>query len=441
MNNALNLSLWKYENKPGYLCLANFLNKQQWKQEFFSTQQLSQANEYINEHKQYDSYNSLATFRTTFRNRNNIAIITEHCIDIDNHLSPFSEEQAKEFISQVLEPLYDIAIPTPSLIVYTGRGLQIHFNLSGANDIRKWELTQRALIERLQKISYEHNALLEATGLKIDSACNDSARVFRTINTTNTKANKTTKALYISNNVYSQNEIIENYNLTWTSEKGKQKGKQHKLNELTGLNKEQILKATQRELKEYKGYAWNYTKETLNQARREDLIKIIELRNVKGISEGYRNNLLSIAVQLERESINDINQLAEHLLEYNNYFIEPLKTSEVVSWVRSATKKQIHFSNKYIISKLNLTRKEQEQLSTIISRSVKNSRYYYKNREALNLRGLERYKPTKLINQTNRNLLKLRAVEMAKNGSKVNEICKELNKSRRTIYRYLEGQI
>lgn len=436
----LNLSLNKYNNKAGYFCLAN-INAGSWQQNFFNCNELEQADNFIRANALLDSYNSIATFNTTKRTRANIELLTEHYIDIDNHLSPLSKEQAQEFLNEVLLPLFDISMPIPSQVVYSGRGLQLHFNLEGADDLIKWEYTQQALLERVQAICYSQNALLNAYGLEIDKSCKDSARVLRTIGTRNSKSNTYTELLFSDEKaIYTQDEIIGNYNLDFTMPRGRYAGTKVKLNEYKGLNKHQVLKATQRQLKEFKTYSRLYSRETLNQARQQDLFKIIALRNLKCINEGYRNNLLSIAVQLLRENTNDINYLINELLEVNSWFNEPLKEQEVISWCYSAVGKQLHFSNKYIINKLNITQDEQKQLITIISREVKNNRYYIKNADYLKAKQQERYKPIKFINSVNKTTLKAKARQLKEQGLKNKEIALKLNVSDRTIRRYLNNK-
>jgi len=433
----MNPSLEKFKGiDQGYLCLANML-PEGFTQTFFKTTDLRRADAYIQDHRAYDSYNAQAVFRTAYRSRNNVRVLTEHCLDIDNHLSPFTQAQAEQFESEVLRPVYDIAIPEPSQVIYTGRGLQLHFSLRGADDTRKWEYTQKALIERAKQICYKQDALLNVLGLSVDEACSDTARVWRTANTTNTKANKETRIIYEGQASYTQDEIIGSYNLTWTTEKGRGKGKKHSLRELQGLSKEQVLKATQKELREFKGYAWYYSRETLNQARKEDLIKLIEIRNSQGIREGYRNNLLSIAVQLEREGTNDAQMIYNHLGEYNSYFLEPLEDSCILAWTRTAMKHQCYFTNKHIIDKLSITPEDQEQLSTIIGKKEKNRRYYFKNQDSIKAKLNSRYRPTKTANQMQRNIKKAKAKTLYKQGHSVREITLELKLNERTIRRYL----
>lgn len=434
----LNPSLRKYENKKGYFALNDKGVLSSW--QYYTSGQLADADSLIKTNRERDCYNSIATFRTTHRSGDNIEVITEHYIDIDNHLSPFTKAQAVNFVEDVLKPTFDISLPEPSQIVFTGRGLQLHFFLKNADDIIKWQHTQNALLERVQAICYKSDALLEANGLEIDRACKDAARVLRTVGTRNSKSGTYAELIYSTRAAYTQDEIIGNYNLTWTTEKGRYKGKKHNLSDLKGLSKNQVLKASQKELKKFKPYSRLYSKETLNQERKSDLVRLITQRNIKGINEGYRNNLISIYVQLARETVNDAAALVDTVLELNNYFNSPLGENEIIAWCRSAFAKQLYFTNKYIIEKLGISIEEQEQLVTIISRPVKNARYYGKNREKVLSRANDRYRPTKTVNTMKRNTNKATARQLKEQGETVTAIAEKLNLSRKQVTRYLRGK-
>ena len=119
----LNAALSKYVNSdPGYICLS--VVNGYWQNHFYKTTELAKANTFINANKQCDTYNSIATFETPYNRTNlNVRQLNSHSIDIDNHLTPFTEAEAREFVEAVLQPLFNRAIPEPSLIVYTGRGV------------------------------------------------------------------------------------------------------------------------------------------------------------------------------------------------------------------------------------------------------------------------------------------------------------------------------
>ena len=343
----LNAALSKYTNSdPGYFCLS--INNGFWKNYFYNITELNKANEFINANKGYDSYNSIATFYTpNNRTSLNVKLLNAHSIDIDNHLNPFTEQEARNFIDNVLMPLFDIAIPTPSLIVYTGRGLHLHFNLKGASDIPKWQLTQKALINTIENICYKNNSLLDVKGLEVDKQVNDISRVMRTPGTYNSKSNSLATVIYESNNIYTQDEIINNYNLKYRQDKGKNKGTHFLRDSLKNIDRDKILKASARALRVFKTYNPFYTVKTLNRERRKDLLKLIQIRNSKGENEGYRNTLIAIMLQLEQEDNNK--NLLDTLCSINQEFNKPLDPKELIAWFGCAiTKPQYYYSNKTI---------------------------------------------------------------------------------------------
>lgn len=439
----LNASLQQFKNKKGYLSVETFTQNGKDIQKFFTCNELQEANNYI-KNISGDCYNSKATFKTPVRRKGNLDTniyeLTCYFIDIDNHLNPFTKLEAISFLNTNLKPLFDISIPTPSKVIFSGRGLHIHYYLTGASDVKLWERTQRALTSTYDSIVSKYDTLATASsGLGVDYSTNNANGIIRTIGTFNTKGNCFSEVIYSSGETYTQQDFTNYDNLTYAIERGKHKGELVKLSEFKGLNKQQVLEATQREVKEFKQFKKEYTKETLNLARREDLFKIIEMRNVLGVSEGYRNNLIKIAIQLLRENTNDIQMLLLQVNEYNQAFKMPLQENEVIGWLNSGIKKQYYFSNKKIIELLGLSIDEQKQLVAIISRKVKNNRYYLHNSMHLKELQILRYKPIKEANREAKEQVKLNAKALQEQGLKVPQIASQLGVSKRTIFRYLKG--
>jgi DNA-binding CsgD family transcriptional regulator len=438
----LNESLEKFCGAGGYTCLSIF-NEDigvDWKDNFFKS--VYETNGFINENKNINNcYLSIATYTKPWRTEENIDIIMAHYIDIDNHISPFSLKDAKQFELLFLRGLYESVIPTPSQVLYTGRGLQLIFNLKGARDIPKFKQTQRALNETLQKQLNEdkNNVLLDiGNGLKIDNLTD--VRVLRVANTINTKSGTYSQVIFKSNAIYTQDEIIKRYGwLEYVT--GTKKKEKHQLKELIGANSKEILKYSDNEIKSLKPYNKLYTFETISLFRRKDLKKLIELRNAKGYTQGYRNKLIKIAVQLIREYVTDTKELYRNLQGFNFEFKEPLKDNEIIAWCNSAIKKQIYFRTETIIKELDITEEEQEHLSVIVSHKIRNKRYSNKHKEEYRQKRNERYKPVKMANKKKKQKRNKKVLSLIKKGVTYEQIGLNLGITTRTIINIKKNSI
>lgn len=130
MLDNINPSLEIYNNKNGFLCITCIDGLGNCKNNFFKCDDLQQASRFLDQVTQkgnYNIYNSTATYNKPYkRTENNIKQVLELYLDIDNHIKPYTLKQAQAFIDEIKQ-LFDIAIPEPSLIIYSGRGVQLHF--------------------------------------------------------------------------------------------------------------------------------------------------------------------------------------------------------------------------------------------------------------------------------------------------------------------------
>lgn len=475
-----------YDKEQGYFYIGNIDKQGKFKQLSFKCEEILKAQGYINNNTQNNIYNTCAVFKSgTYRGAINVKKVLINYIDIDNHINGCTEAQAQELLDY-LEPLFDIAIPRPSLFIYTGRGVQLQFKLNNSSDITKFTYIQRGLNKKIEKIIFSNNKyiLFNVKGLEIDKL-EDSARLLRTANTLNTKSNTYTRVLYSSDTRYTQDEIIEAFNLDYTREKGKNKGKETHLKDLVGFNLDEAIKTTRAQYNGFKSYIKKeYTRESLNLAKQQDLFKLASLRSDRGYKQGYRNKLIACLIPLFIEANTSLEDIRQALEELNGIY-EPLSDSEVKGWIRQAQFKRFKGaqSNKYLINYLEITEEEQSHLKAIISVKERNRRYYSKNKEVvkakakLNYRGNKeakiekvkkynaehqesiklykdnyykdnkgaildkannKYKPIKTINKMNKAIKKAQAIEMYKQGIDYKTICNKLEITKSTLYRYVK---
>ena len=403
-----------------------------WKDYYFDN--IEKANRFIQENRCVNNcYVAAGTYKSRWRNENNISEITVNYADIDNHSHGFSLEQAKLYEHAYLRPLYGNVIPMPSQVLYTGRGFHILFNLKDAKNISKYKQTQLNIYETLKpEIEKINISLGEKDRLKTDLLTD--VRPLRIANTVNTESRTYSQVIFNSNAIYTQKEIV-NFHGWLKHNANKKKKKADKLKEPQRLCGKKATKFNNDKLKNFKPYNKNCTPESINLCRKDDLKELIHSRNDKGYTQGYRNKLISITVQLLKEKIEDSKELYSSLQAYNQEFVEPLRDSEIRAWCRSSLKKQIYFKTQTIIDILSITKEEQEQLKTLIGRDVRNERYFNKNKANIRRKRNERYKLIKLDNNKKRSERNKKILHLIKQGYTYKQIASTANISTRTIIR------
>lgn len=433
----LNPSLNKYIDVPGYFYLSKATESGSWRDTYFSSAQIQEANNYIQDNRLNNCYSSIATFYTEKKSEATVNRPLELYADIDSHIQATSIQEARDYVEK-LKKHFGKAIPEPSYIVYTGRGFQLHFELKKdcIIDVTKWKITQKGLVETIDKLVSEINVLLGCE-FKIDDL-KDFVRPLRIPETYNTKARKFSALIYESGKNYTLEEIMENYTLIYTEKKGKKTVKVN-VKDFSNISGELILKASETELKKYRSKTKGYTLETLARARVRDLLTLIRIRNNKGIAEGYRNNLMNILCESLVVFMNNGNEIKAALDLFNREFLNPLSEAEVRSWIQLKSNfNTYYYKTSSIIERLQITEEEQEQMKTLIRREKVNSTYYQNNAEKLRKNRNRKYLDTKDQNEERRKNKIIAAQDLRKQGFSIDTIATALKISRRTVFYYLK---
>lgn len=429
---TLNPCLLNYENSNGYFELATIDQNKHKKQKFFTSRELLEANNYIEENKnQLNCYFSAASFTEQKRSQFNIDTIHLNYADIDSHILGLTKSEAIEFIEQ-LKPFYNNIIPEPTTIVYTGRGFQMWYSLYGEVDCIKWQLIQEGLYHTLHKLVGDINQLVGAE-LHTDPL-KDAARLLRAPDTKNLNSGFYSEVIYTSDQVYTQADLLEKYNL-YSVEKGNKKP----LKELLNIRAEDIEKASYKALRNYANTNRAYTVATLNTARIKDLLKLIEIRNKAGQLEGYRNKLINICCEIIRTSTTDINSILEQLTYINGHFEKPLRACELNAWASLKLKNPAYYyKHKTIITALQITPEEMEVMKVIRSKELVNKQYYQAHRMQLTAKRNNKYKQTKEETQAERQKKITKAKELYSQGQSITKIAVVFNVNKSTVSRWLK---
>lgn len=130
--------------------------------------------------KDRDTWISQAEFFKPSRKHVHIRSLALQFVDVDYYNSRYAGKSPDVVVSCVLEILQAKGVPSPSLILDSGRGLQLKWLLDKAiprQELPRWDAIQNYLVASLEDFG-------------ADACAKDGSRVLRLVNTVNTKANR-----------------------------------------------------------------------------------------------------------------------------------------------------------------------------------------------------------------------------------------------------------
>lgn len=327
-------------------------------------------------------------------------------VDIDVKKDSRSIDQF-EVVLAIEELINKKKIPRPTEYIFSGRGIHVYWDINNCHVmlIDLWERLEDYLYSAIKEIENSVDNIV------VDKRVKSPTAILRLPGTINSRSNSQCYSMMNNNTSYNIFDLKKNF-----IKKVKYKDKKNKVLYLPTKNLY-----------------------TLNAARLEDFKTIVELR--QGDVTGYRNTLIML-YSYHYRLINDItvDQLIKEVKKFNKTFDEPQTVKEITYVCRSINRtvkyykqdntKGYKFSNKYIIEALDLTKKEQEKLLTIISTEVK----YDRNNSRRNLSRRNENGLTKREQQ------KKDIIELIKSlkelGLNQKEVSKEIAKSLRTVKSY-----
>lgn len=443
-----------YKGREGLVTYCVSGNDKKWIQNWANN-----TNELYGYKEQYgntlNNYISMAIYNAKQRTPLHVKEMVWLFIDIDCKLKPLTLEENRELATAILERE---DMPEPTLIEFSGHGLQMFYKLKNATDIPLWKLYQNAIVEKFKRVLdeiQEHTLtelsnLIELSGMHID-ALKDPSRVMRVPDTVNIKYDEVVMAeiLHESKATYTLSELKKYdvfselvtctpYNALSITEKDlKAMGKQELGNTLKGTN-EQL----------------KYFLETRIYTRLEDLETLIKIRNKNGVNTGYRNSLIAIYLTTLVNLGYKRNEIINEITRVNESFKEPLTKTELKQWIKASVGTQKKSSNdeyktlhrtyykyttKRIMEKLNITEEEQEGLKIFISRRIRNKRDYQKNGTKYKAKRRKKYAQateSKRISKEERNK---QIVELSKQGLSTRAIAEQVDLNHSTVVRILKN--
>jgi len=174
---------------PGYFSILAKMNGKTV-QESYELQHLETVVGGLNPN--IDTWISQATFTAPNRRAVNLYSVGLLFADLDTYNIPGLQQKKPEQISNLLI-LYcgDRGVPAPSIVLFSGRGLQAKWLLANAlppSRLYEWNHIQRKLVDLLNDFGSDHNA-------------KDISRVLRLDRTVNTKSGERCRVVYVNSGV------------------------------------------------------------------------------------------------------------------------------------------------------------------------------------------------------------------------------------------------
>jgi len=409
--------------KTGFVCTLQLANK---KHRFYGLNDLDALLKEAKKRKT-DVYLSLNAFEYGTRTTKALKQIRNIGVDIDCYKVNVSISKALEEIKQMI---IKGKIPNPNLVIFSGRGLQLIYSISGGAAPAMAFLTQYITTQYIAELKH----------LGADTAATDVTRVFRLPYSINGRNGQQVTVEIWRTLEYSLEEL---YSYCTPLERRRKPVKRRK-GTVSILTPKSGLK----------------TLYSLNTARKNDLELLVTLRN--GDIE-KRNVLTYIYAYTVALILKNKQATIDFALQLNDRFQEPQKASEVKRTAGNAYDDAMEFfeefkkrgfkrwyspmdgiikpmENKTIIEKLEITPEEMQQMATLIDDNEKQKRDTERKRKKRREKGmLQRDEYIKQQHdKTDDKLFKLQELLKQNPNAKKTELAKQLGISRTHLYRLMK---
>lgn len=357
--------------------------------------------------KKIDTWISQAEFIRPNRRVVNLLRLGLLFADLDTYRVPsLASRKPDELAASVLFLCADTGLPAPSILIYSGRGIQAKWLLEGTiprQALPRWNACQRYLVDRLAHVG-------------ADPMAKDASRVLRTVETVNSKSGEVCRVVHVQTGTDGQ-PIRYNFEYLaetllpaarWTIEQQRQEQAESRTKKKPFLL---VLGGKADSLRGFSGrqLAWD---------RLEDLRKLAELRG--GVGEGSRmqhlfwrlNFLLLSGATNSKQMYHEAAALARELDPHWNSRSKELMTlfskakayeaGEKVTFGGKEFAPLYTPKNDTLINLFRITTEEQRQLKTIVSQAEAAERHRKREearRRAAGAVGRETYEQASLTRQ------------------------------------------
>ncbi len=336
-----------------------------------------------------DTWISQAEFIKPNRRVVNLLRIGLLFADLDTYRNPnlsrLTPEQQAEYFVFCCEVA---SIPLPSLILFSGRGLQVKWFFDEALPrmaLPRWNAAQRGLLDRLSDPSLGENWC-------VDHAARDASRVLRVVQTINRKSGQIVRVLHVTPGedslpVRYDFDYLCEWLLPFTRDELKRLREQREEDKAKRKARLQIVQGDRKPGVGLRGFSGR----TLAWHRLEDLRKLAQLRG--GVREGQRmlhlfwrlNFLLLSGATNSSQMRHEAAALARELDPSWGYASAELSTlyrkaqdfeaGKQVEWNGKTYPPLYTPRNDHLIDLFQITDDEQRQLQTIVSEDIAKARH------------------------------------------------------------------
>lgn len=390
--------------------------------------------------KTRDTWMSQAEFIRPNRRVVNLSRLGLLFADLDTYRIPaLAGRDPEKLAASVLYFCAEEGVPAPSMLIYSGRGIQAKWLLEGTiprQALPRWNACQRYLVDRLAHIG-------------ADPMAKDASRVLRTVETVNSKSGEVCRVVHVTNGIDGQ-PIRYNFEYIaeallpaarWTIEQQRQEQSQQRATKklfllVPGGKADNLRGFSGRQL------AWD---------RLEDLRKLAELRG--GVVEGQRmqhlfwrlNFLLLSGATNSKQMYHEAAALARELdpqwssrsKELMTLFskAKAYEAGEKVSFGGKEYTPLYTPKNDTLINLFRITPEEQQQLKTIVSQAEAAERH--RKREEGRRRAAGAIDRETYLETANGKLAKAQALRAE--GLSVRAIAKRMGVSVMAVSRYINA--
>ena len=342
-------------------------------------------------------YISMSTFYKPIRRIETIKEIGSLFIDLDTYNTEFTKTQ---ILMNLEYNYYNKSIPTPNLIIDSGRGLTLVWSIEKVPymALPLWKAIQEYLYSQLKEFGADRKAL-------------DATRILRVPGSINSKSGTRVSILEKHEYKYTLREIQNEFLPDLDENRNKKKGRPKKV-------------------------VYIHRERSLYQNRILDIVKLCELRNFD--VKGHREIILFLFRFYLCYFYEDEQRALEDVLELNKEFIHPLGEKELIRATGSAEKvfkskdKQYKYKNETLKDILEISDYEQTHMKIIIGKEEYKRRHRIreKNRYVEKLKSQGSVSEKEKISQRRQKIKALLA-----EGLLQKDICNSLNISKDTYIR------
>lgn len=349
---------YKYHHaNVGYFAILIKLGNAVCRQRSYPVRLMAQILPYLD--PKYDTWISQGEFGKPNRRLVNLLQLSLSFLDLDIHKMPGYEDKGPEELLDIfLKFCIALNIPEPSLVLFSGRGLQskwLYDKPIPRYALPRWNAAQRYLCNKLLPMG-------------ADVKAKDASRVLRLEHTVNTKSGEIVRILHDSGKVYNFDDFA-NAILPYTREEAEAYKKKCLEIEKIRASKNKP-KARQHELS--RPAFFQELQQKLNWDRLEDLRRLAQLRGevFTGAKEGLRDSALLLSCSFLSHAVPDCN-LSQEVTSLAQEFCPSFTYHEAQKFMSSVIKRHkegqtYRWKNQTIIERLEITGDEEKQLKTII---------------------------------------------------------------------------